>query len=71
MIWRYGTTVDARAAYSGAKHEISGARAWLALAMQKNAQLAIVLLVMINFIILRALDTFKSTTVFMIIWLLQ
>ena len=33
LIWRYGTTVGARATYSGAKHEISGARAWLALAM--------------------------------------
>ena len=28
LIWRYGTTVGARATYSGVKHKISGARAW-------------------------------------------
>ena len=28
LIWRYGTTVAARATYSGVKHELSGARAW-------------------------------------------
>ena len=68
LIWHCGTTVDARATYSGTKHEISGARAWLSLTMQKNAQQAIV---MVNFVILRVLNTFKSTTVFMLIWLLQ
>ena len=29
LIWCYGTTVGTRATYSGAKHEISGARACL------------------------------------------
>ena len=27
LIWRYGTTVGARATYSGVKHKISGATA--------------------------------------------
>ena len=30
LIWHYGTTVGARTTYGGAKHKISGARAWLA-----------------------------------------